>query len=132
MRAADGHTLYCRTPCQDPWGSHSRAHRWTDPPVNTFGNLFFLKQVMKPLPEFAFQPHGPTFPMELPKLNVPGASKTVPFPTLKFQSVFPTPVNGGKLPIIPSVKYIDTKVTSISCLWLRSGSRGAVIFSLMC
>lgn len=67
------------------------------------------QQVMKPLPEFAFQPHGPTFPMELPKLNVPGASKTVPFPTLKFQSVFPTPVNGGKLPIIPSVKYIDTK-----------------------
>ncbi|KAG9481878.1 hypothetical protein GDO78_010876 [Eleutherodactylus coqui] len=67
------------------------------------------QQGMKPLPELAFQHHRPTFPMELPKLNVPGVSKTVPFSTLKFQSVFPTPGNSGKLPIIPSVKYIDTK-----------------------
>ncbi|XP_075187270.1 MAPK/MAK/MRK overlapping kinase isoform X4 [Anomaloglossus baeobatrachus] len=67
------------------------------------------RQVMKPQPDLAFQHHGPTFPMELPKLNVPSVSKTVPFSTLKFQSVFPTPGNGGKLPIIPSVKYINTK-----------------------
>ncbi|XP_069594048.1 MAPK/MAK/MRK overlapping kinase isoform X3 [Ranitomeya imitator] len=67
------------------------------------------QQIMKPHPELAFQHHGPTFPMELPKLNVPSISRTVPFSTLKFQSVFPTPGNGGKLPIIPSVKYIDTK-----------------------
>ncbi|KAM4013016.1 MAPK/MAK/MRK overlapping kinase isoform 3-T3 [Anomaloglossus baeobatrachus] len=67
------------------------------------------QQVMKPQPDLAFQHHGPTFPMELPKLNVPSVSKTVPFSTLKFQSVFPTPGNGGKLPIIPSVKYINTK-----------------------
>ncbi|XP_069594057.1 MAPK/MAK/MRK overlapping kinase isoform X4 [Ranitomeya imitator] len=67
------------------------------------------RQIMKPHPELAFQHHGPTFPMELPKLNVPSISRTVPFSTLKFQSVFPTPGNGGKLPIIPSVKYIDTK-----------------------
>ncbi|XP_053553411.1 MAPK/MAK/MRK overlapping kinase isoform X2 [Bombina bombina] len=53
--------------------------------------------------------HGPTFPVELPKLNVPGVTKTMSFPVHKFQPVFPSPGNNGKLPVLSSMKYIDTK-----------------------
>ncbi|XP_063804629.1 MAPK/MAK/MRK overlapping kinase isoform X2 [Pseudophryne corroboree] len=56
-----------------------------------------------------FPLQGPTFPVELPKLSVPLIKKAVPYPTLTFQSVFPTLGNHGKLPVIPIMKYTDTK-----------------------
>uniref|UniRef100_A0A8C5PV80 MAPK/MAK/MRK overlapping kinase n=1 Tax=Leptobrachium leishanense TaxID=445787 RepID=A0A8C5PV80_9ANUR len=67
------------------------------------------QQALKSLPEPIIRHHGPTFPVELPKLNVSGVSKTVSYPMLKFQSVFPTPANNGKLPIVPHFKYFDAK-----------------------
>ncbi|KAM8921193.1 MAPK/MAK/MRK overlapping kinase [Pelodytes ibericus] len=67
------------------------------------------QQALKTLPEPAIHRHGPTFPVELPKLIIPGVNKTVTYPTMKFQSVFPTPGNNGKLPVLPSIKYFDTK-----------------------
>ncbi|KAM9294316.1 MAPK/MAK/MRK overlapping kinase [Gastrophryne carolinensis] len=67
------------------------------------------RQALKTIPTIPIHHPGPTFPRELPKLNVPAMTKPVSFQTLKFQSVFPTPGNGGKLPIIPSLKYIDSK-----------------------
>ncbi|CAH2328249.1 MAPK MAK MRK overlapping kinase isoform X1 [Pelobates cultripes] len=67
------------------------------------------QHVLKSLPEPTIRHHRPTFPVELPKLNVSGVGKTASYPTLKFQSVFPTASNNGKLSNIPHFKYFDTK-----------------------
>ncbi|XP_053331574.1 MAPK/MAK/MRK overlapping kinase isoform X2 [Spea bombifrons] len=64
---------------------------------------------LKILPEPVTRHHGPTFPTELPKLHVSELGKTLTYPALKFQSVFPTPAHNGKLPLIPSIKYFDAK-----------------------
>uniref|UniRef100_A0A8C5PWW7 MOK protein kinase n=1 Tax=Leptobrachium leishanense TaxID=445787 RepID=A0A8C5PWW7_9ANUR len=79
------------------------------------------QQALKSLPEPIIRHHGPTFPVELPKLNVSGVSKTVSYPMLKFQSVFPTPANNGKLPIVPHFKYFDAKVIFIQYLFFDRG-----------
>ncbi|XP_075471158.1 MAPK/MAK/MRK overlapping kinase isoform X4 [Ascaphus truei] len=84
---------------------------------NTAGSMNYLlriagqgrrQQTMKTIIEPAIRRHGPTFPVELPKLNAPGLTKTVSHPALKFQSIFPTPGNNGKLPMLQSMKYIGT------------------------
>ncbi|KAM4690534.1 MAPK/MAK/MRK overlapping kinase [Rhinophrynus dorsalis] len=67
------------------------------------------QQSLRTVPPPPVHHHEPTFPVELPKLNVPGVTKMVSYPSLKFQSVFPTPGNNGKLPVLPSVKYYDAK-----------------------
>ncbi|KAM4665094.1 MAPK/MAK/MRK overlapping kinase isoform 2-T2 [Discoglossus pictus] len=85
--------------------------------ANTAGSMNYLlriagqgrRQALKTIQEPPIRHHGPTFPVELPKLNVSGVTKTVAIPTFKFQSVFPTPGNNGKLPVVPNAKYIETK-----------------------
>ncbi|KAG8449258.1 hypothetical protein GDO86_016070 [Hymenochirus boettgeri] len=80
---------------------------------NTAGSMNYLlqiagqgrRQALKTIPELPIHHHVPTFPVELPRLNVPGVTKHIP----KFQSVFHTPVKNVKLPVLPSVKYIETK-----------------------
>ncbi|XP_072283962.1 MAPK/MAK/MRK overlapping kinase [Pyxicephalus adspersus] len=89
---------------------------------NTAGSMSYLMRIagqgrrqqgIKTIPDLPFHHHGPAYPVELPKFNVPSSTKPVSFPSLKFQSVFPLPGNHGKLPIIPSVKYIDSKVSTL-------------------
>ncbi|XP_041427927.1 MOK protein kinase L homeolog isoform X4 [Xenopus laevis] len=84
---------------------------------NTSGSMnYFLRiagqgrrqQALKTIAEPPTHYHAPAFPVELPKLNVPGVTKPLP----KFRSVFPTPGNNGKLPVLPSVKYFETKVNT--------------------
>ncbi|XP_068110739.1 MAPK/MAK/MRK overlapping kinase isoform X2 [Hyperolius riggenbachi] len=68
------------------------------------------RQALKTIPDLPYLHHGPTFPREMPKLNVPAMTKPVSLPSLKFQSVFPIPGNAGKLPVMSSVKYINSKL----------------------
>ncbi|XP_068110740.1 MAPK/MAK/MRK overlapping kinase isoform X3 [Hyperolius riggenbachi] len=68
------------------------------------------QQALKTIPDLPYLHHGPTFPREMPKLNVPAMTKPVSLPSLKFQSVFPIPGNAGKLPVMSSVKYINSKL----------------------
>ncbi|XP_073464923.1 MAPK/MAK/MRK overlapping kinase isoform X2 [Aquarana catesbeiana] len=79
---------------------------------NTAGSMSYLmriagqgrRQALKTIPDLV-----PAYPSELPKLNMPTLTKPVTFPSLKFQSVFPLHGNNGKLPMMTSVKYIDSK-----------------------
>ncbi|KAE8586742.1 hypothetical protein XENTR_v10021748 [Xenopus tropicalis] len=83
---------------------------------NTSGSMNYFvqiagqgrRQALRTIAQPPIHYHVPAFPVELPKLNVPGITKPVP----KFRSVFPTPGNNGKFPVLPSVKYIETKVNA--------------------
>eukprot|EP00079_Xenopus_tropicalis_P029025 XP_012824095.1 PREDICTED: MAPK/MAK/MRK overlapping kinase isoform X3 [Xenopus tropicalis] len=84
---------------------------------NTSGSMNYFVQIagqgrrqqaLRTIAQPPIHYHVPAFPVELPKLNVPGITKPVP----KFRSVFPTPGNNGKFPVLPSVKYIETKVNA--------------------
>ncbi|XP_043930474.1 MAPK/MAK/MRK overlapping kinase isoform X2 [Protopterus annectens] len=64
---------------------------------------YHLKHLQEPLKRY----HGPSYPVELPTLTVPGASKMASYPSPTFQPVFPTLASTGALPIFQTMKYIE-------------------------
>uniref|UniRef100_A0A8C3I338 MOK protein kinase n=1 Tax=Chrysemys picta bellii TaxID=8478 RepID=A0A8C3I338_CHRPI len=62
--------------------------------------------------------HGPSYAIELPKLNVSGVTKLTSYPSPTFHSVFTTPATNGEVPVLQPIKYIGTnhKVVNFNLL----------------
>ncbi|XP_069064454.1 MAPK/MAK/MRK overlapping kinase isoform X1 [Pleurodeles waltl] len=66
------------------------------------------QQNLNPVKEAALRHNVAIFQAEQPKLNNNGVKKLTSYPPVKYQSVFPTPAPIGKLPVLQTMKYLET------------------------
>nr|XP_042714134.1 MAPK/MAK/MRK overlapping kinase isoform X7 [Chrysemys picta bellii] len=67
--------------------------------------------------------HGPSYAIELPKLNVSGVTKLTSYPSPTFHSVFTTPATNGEVPVLQPIKYIGTNHKSEKQKELKSSMK---------
>ncbi|XP_044872611.1 MAPK/MAK/MRK overlapping kinase isoform X3 [Mauremys mutica] len=67
--------------------------------------------------------HGPSYAIELPKLNVSGVTKLTSYPSPSFHSVFTTPATNGEVPVLQPIKYIGTNHKSEKQKELKSSMK---------